>query len=167
MNNPLVVPVDDLADWNWGLAEGATITFDYVSQGGGSDDSEVRVDAVGVRVRYYQPWYSFENSMAINSLLGGNSPVIDVGPYEGSIEDMEISSCGLSPLGSAPGVWLFDVAVPRLQQLGRIHTFGTGNHTIWALPDDVDGGYIQVQSGELLEHPESLQHIRILSLIHI
>ncbi len=161
MNNPLVVPVDDLAEWNWGLAEGTSITFDYVSQGGGSDDSEVRVDAVGVRVRYYQPWYSFENSMAINSLMGEDSPVIDISPYEGSIEDMGVSSCGLSPLADTSGVWLFDVEAPPLQQLGRIHTFGTGNHTIWALPDDLDGEYVQVQSGELLEHTESLQHIRI------
>ena len=161
MNNPLVVPVDDFAEWNWGLAEGTSITFDYVSQGGGSDDSEVRVDAVGVRVRYYQPWYSFENSMAINSLMGEDSPVIDISPYEGSIEDMEVSSCGLSPLADTSGVWLFDVEAPPLQQLGRIHTFGTGNHTIWALPDDLDGEYVQVQSGELLEHTESLQHIRI------
>lgn len=161
MNNPLVVPVDDFAEWNWGLAEGTSITFDYVSQGGGSDDSEVRVDAVGVRVRYYQPWYSFENSMAINSLMGEDSPVIDISPYEGSIEDMGISSCGLSPLADTSGVWLFDVEAPPLQQLGRIHTFGTGNHTIWALPDDLDGEYVQVQSGELLEHSESLQHIRI------
>jgi len=161
MNNPLVVPVDDFAEWNWGLAEGTSITFDYVSQGGGSDDSEVRVDAVGVRVRYYQPWYSFENSMAINSLMGEDSPVIDIGPYEGSIEDMGVSSCGLSPLADTSGVWLFDVEAPPLQQLGRIHTFGTGNHTIWALPDDLDGEYVQVQSGELLEHSESLQHIRI------
>ena len=161
MNNPLVVPVDDLAEWNWGLAEGTSITFDYVSQGGGSDDSEVRVDAVGVRVRYYQPWYSFENSMAINSLMGEDSPVIDISPYEGSIEDMGVSSCGLSPLADTSGVWLFDVEAPPLQQLGRIHTFGTGSHTIWALPDDLDGEYVQVQSGELLEHTESLQHIRI------
>jgi hypothetical protein len=161
MNNPLVVPVDDFAEWNWGLAEGTSITFDYVSQGGGSDDSEVRVDAVGVRVRYYQPWYSFENSMAINSLMGEDSPVIDISPYEGSIEDMGVSSCGLSPLADTSGVWLFDVEAPPLQQLGRIHTFGTGNHTIWALPDDLDGEYVQVQSGELLEHSESLQHIRI------
>lgn len=161
MNNPLVVPVDDLADWNWNLAEGATITFDYVSQGGGSDDSEIRVDAVGVRVRYYQPWYSFENSMAINSLPGGSSPVIDIGPYEGSIEGMAISSCGLTPLGDSTGEWLFDVEVPPLQQLGRIHTFGTGNHTIWVLNDGVDEEYTQVQSGDLLEHPESLQHVRI------
>ncbi|MDP6871583.1 MAG: CARDB domain-containing protein [Candidatus Thalassarchaeaceae archaeon] len=161
MNNPLVIPVDDLADWSWGLAEGAAITFDYVSQGGGSDDSEVRVDAVGVKVRYYQPWYSFENSMAINSLLGGNSPVIDISPYEGSIEDMEISSCGLIPLGGESGTWLFDIEVPPLQQLGRIHTFGTGNHTIWALPGESDGEYVQVQSGEILDQPESLQHIRI------
>ena len=161
MNNPLVVPVDDLAEWNWGLAEGTSITFDYVSQGGGSDDSEVRVDAVGVRVRYYQPWYSFENSMAINSLMGEDSPVIDISPYEGSIEDMEVSSCGLSPLADTSGVWLFNVEAPPLQRLGRIHTFGTGNHTIWALPDDLDGEYVQVQSGELLEHSESLHHIRI------
>lgn len=161
MNNPLVVPVDEMADWDWNYAEGASVTFDYVSQGGGSDDSEVRVDAVGVRVRYYQPWYSFENSIAISPLLGQNSPIVDIGPYDGSTNGLDIESCGLVPSSSASGEWEFDVEVPPLQQLGRIHTYGSGNHTIWVLPDEVDGDYYQIQSGDLLEHPESLQRIRV------
>ncbi len=161
MSNPLVVPVDEMADWDWNYAEGASVTFDYVSQGGGSDDSEVRVDAVGVRVRYYQPWYSFENSIAISPLLGQNSPIIDISPYDGSTNGLDIVSCGLMPSGSASGEWEFDVEVPPLQQFGRIHTYGSGNHTIWVLPDEVGGSYYQIQSGDLLEHPESLQRIRI------
>ena len=161
MSNPLVVPVDEMADWDWNYAEGASVTFDYVSQGGGSDDSEVRVDAVGVRVRYYQPWYSFENSIAISPLLGQNSPIVDISPYDGSTNGLDIVSCGLMPSGSASGEWEFDVEVPPLQQFGRIHTYGSGNHTIWVLPDEVGGSYYQIQSGDLLEHPESLQRIRI------
>ena len=122
MNNPLVVPVDDLADWNWNYIEGASVTFDYVSQGGGSDDSEVRVDAVGIRVKYYQPWYSFENSIAISTLFGDGSPIVDISPYEGITNNLDIGSCGLSPSGSESGEWEFDIEVPPLQQLGRIHT---------------------------------------------
>jgi len=161
MNNPLVVPVDDLADWNWNYIEGASVTFDYVSQGGGSDDSEVRVDAVGIRVKYYQPWYSFENSIAISTLFGDGSPIVDISPYEGITNNLDIESCGLSPSGSESGEWEFDIEVPPLQQLGRIHTYGSGNHTIWALADGNVGGYYQIQSGDLLQYPESLQHIRI------
>ncbi len=161
MNNPLVVPVDDMADWNWNYVEGASVTFDYVSQGGGSDDSEVRVDAVGFRVRYYQPWYSFENSIAISPLLGQNLPIVDIGPYDGTTEGLDIETCGLVPSSSSPGEWEFDVDAPPLQRLGRIHTYGSGNHTIWALPYGAGEGYYQIESGDLLEHPESMHRIRV------
>ena len=161
MNNPLIVPVDNLADWNWNYIEGASVTFDYVSQGGGSDDSEVRVDAVGIRVKYYQPWYSFENSIAISALLGDNSPIIDVSPYEGTTENLNIESCGLTPSDGTLGEWEFDIVVPPLQQLGRIHTYGSGNHTIWALAGDAGGEYYQIQSGDLLQNSESMHHIKI------
>ena len=45
--------------------------------------------------------------------------------------------------------------------MGRLHVYGAGNHTIWALPDDFDGDYSEKQSGELLDNPNSTQQIRI------
>ena len=48
--------IDDLQEWNWDDLEDASVTVDYVSDGA-PDDSEIRVDAVGIRVKYHQPWY--------------------------------------------------------------------------------------------------------------
>ena len=62
MSNPLFVPLDDHLDWNWEKLEDTQFTVDYVSDNEGADDSEVRVDAVGLRVKYHQAWYSFENA---------------------------------------------------------------------------------------------------------
>ena len=135
MNNPLVIPLDDQAQWTWQLAEGAYITIDYVSQGGGSDDSEVRVDAVGIKARYLQPWYSFENVKATHELNGHGMPVLDFGPYDGDINGLVAESCGLTNDGGSPGIWEFTVTAPYGQELGRIHIFGDGNFTIEAMPE--------------------------------
>ena len=160
MTNPVILSLDGLVLADWSSLEDTQFTIDYVSTGT-SDDSEVRVDAVGLRVKYHQPWYSFETVKAINTINDVNSPVIDISPYDGTISGLSQESCGLAPEGPVTGEWSFDVEVPPLQQLGRIHVFGTGNHTIWALPDDVEGDYIEMQSGELLDISDSLQHIRI------
>ena len=117
MNNPLVIPLDDQAQWTWQLAEGAYITIDYVSQGGGSDDSEVRVDAVGIKARYLQPWYSFENVKATHELNGHGMPVLDFGPYDGDINGLVAESCGLTNDGGSPGIWEFTVTAPYGQEL--------------------------------------------------
>ena len=160
MANPVVLSLDGLALADWSSLEGTQFTIDYVSTGT-TDDSEVRVDAVGLRVKYHQPWYSFETVKATNTVNGVNSPVIDISPYDGAISGLSQESCGLSPEGPVTGEWTFDVEVPPLQELGRIHVFGSGNHTIWALPDDLDGDYIEMQSGELLDTSHSLQQIKI------
>ena len=160
MTNPMVLSLDGLALSDWSSLEDTQFTIDYVSTGT-TDDSEVRVDAAGLRVKYHQPWYSFETVKATNTINDVDSPVIDISPYDGTISGLSQESCGLAPEGPLTGEWSFDVEVPPLQQLGRIHVFGTGNHTIWALPDDVDGDYIEMQSGELLDISDSLQHIRI------
>ena len=160
MTNPVILSLDGLVLADWSSLEDTQFTIDYVSTGT-SDDSEVRVDAVGLRVKYHQPWYSFETVKATNTINDVDSPVIDISPYDGTISGLSQESCGLAPEGPLTGEWSFDVEVPPLQQLGRIHVFGTGNHTIWALPDDVDGDYIEMQSGELLGISDSLQHIRI------
>ena len=160
MTNPMILSLDGLALADWSSLENTQFTIDYVSTGT-TDDSEVRVDAAGLRVKYHQPWYSFETVKATNTINDVDSPVIDISPYDGTISGLSQESCGLAPEGPLTGEWSFDVEVPPLQQLGRIHVFGTGNHTIWALPDDVDGDYIEMQSGELLDISDSLQHIRI------
>ena len=161
MNNPLIVSLDQYAQWDWELIEGAYVTIDYVSQGGGSDDSEVRVDAVGIKAKYLQPWYSFENVKATHQLNGNGMPVIDINPYEGEITGLEIESCGLTPSGIESGEWIFNVENPPMQELGRIQVYGTGNHTIWTLPDNSNGDYVQKLSGDLLDFGDSAQNIRI------
>ena len=160
MVNPVVLSLDGLALTDWASLEGTQFTIDYVSTGT-SDDSEVRVDAVGLRVKYHQPWYSFETVKAINTVTDVDSPVLDFDPFDGTTAGLSQESCGLVPDGPTAGEWSFDVEIPPLQQLGRIHVFGIGNHTIWVLPDDVDGDYMQIESGYLLERPESLQHVRV------
>jgi hypothetical protein len=160
MSNPLVIEMDDLADWDWNKIVNSRYTVDYVSQGT-NDDSEVRLDALGIRVKYHMPWYSFENIKANHEADIRNAPVIDFSPYDGHIEGLMINSCGLTPDGSDESYWTFDADVPYGQELGRIHVYGTGNYTIGAIPDNVEGEYSPKLSGDLLDNPTEKQHIRI------
>ena len=155
MYNPLVLPLEDLVQIDWGALEDTQFTVDYVSQGT-SDDSEVQVDAVGLRVKYHQPWYSFETTKARHTLNGVDSPVVDFGPYDGEISGLSQVSCGLTPNGPGTGIWTFDVDVPPLQQLGWLHVSVTGNHTSWALPDELAGDYSAKETGGPPDHPHSL-----------
>ncbi len=163
MNNPLVIPLDDQAQWTWQLAEGAYITIDYVSQGGGSDDSEVRVDAVGIKARYLQPWYSFENVKATHELNGHGMPVLDFGPYDGDINGLVAESCGLTNDGGSPGTWEFTVTAPYGQELGRIHIFGDGNFTIEAMPEGQTSmeNWETYGNGDLLDQRDVTNSIRL------
>ena len=163
MNNPLVIPLDDQVQWTWQLAEGAYITIDYVSQGGGSDDSEVRVDAVGIKARYLQPWYSFENVKATHELNGHGMPVLDFGPYDGDINGLVAESCGLTNDGGSPGIWEFTVTAPYGQELGRIHIFGDGNFTIEAMPEGQTSmeNWETYGNGDLLDQRDVTNSIRL------
>ncbi len=161
MTNPLVVPLDDYVDWDWSKLEDTQFTVDYVSDNEGLDDSEVRVDAVGLRVKYHQAWYSFENSKAEHELVVDNLPVIDLNIYEGEISGLQRTDCGLSPSGNESGEWIFTAEAPPSQQFGRIHTFGFGNHTIWSSATGAEGDYVQFESGAIMGSPESSRHIRI------
>ena len=163
MNNPLVISLDDKAQWTWQLAEGAYITIDYVSQGGGSDDSEVRVDAVGIKARYLQPWYSFENVKATHELNGHGMPVLDFGPYDGDINGLVAESCGLTNDGGSPGIWEFTVTAPYGQELGRIHIFGDGNFTIEAMPEGQTSmeNWETYGNGDLLDQRDVTNSIRL------
>jgi len=162
MTTPLVENIDDLQEWTWGDLEDASVTIDYVSDGA-PDDSEVQVDAVGIRVKYHQPWYSFETVKAIHEIAGQTMPVLDFGPYDGQVSGLVTESCGLTPEESTQGFWTFDVEVPYDQELGRIHVFGEGNYTIEAMPQGQTSmeDYETYSNGELLEHRNVTNSIRI------
>ena len=160
MNNPLVIEMDNLLDWDWNKIVNSQFTIDYVSQGT-NDDSEVRLDALGIRVKYHMPWYSFENIKANHEINIDKPPAIDISPYEGDIQGLKIESCGLTPDGSDESYWTFDVEAPYGQELGRIHIYASGNYTIGVIPDNIEGEYSPKQSGDLLDNPTEKQHIRI------
>ena len=160
MTNPLVVSLDEYVEWDWDKVEDTQFTIDYVSVGS-DDDSEVRVDAVGLRVKYHQPWFSFENAKALHTASVIEAPVLDYGPFDGQIVGLSQETCGLTPDGTEGAYWTFEVEVPPQQRLGRIHTFGYGNHTISVLSDEAGGDYVVKQHGELLDNPDSSQLIRI------
>ncbi|MEC9120929.1 MAG: hypothetical protein VYC33_06375, partial [Candidatus Thermoplasmatota archaeon] len=162
MTTPLVENIDDLQEWNWDDLEDASVTVDYVSDGA-PDDSEIRVDAVGIRVKYHQPWYSFETVKAIHEIAGQSMPVLDFGPYDGEISGLLTESCGLTPEEGVDGFWSFDVEVPYDQELGRIHVFGEGNYTIEAMPQGPTSmeDYETYSNGDLLQYGEHTNSVRI------
>ena len=161
MSNPLIVDLDDEIDWDWSKLEQTQFNVDYVSDNQGADDSEVRVDAVGLRVKFHQPWFSFENVRAEHSTVLNGVPVIDISTYEGESTGLSHSTCGLIPEGSDNGSWEFYVSPPPGQQLGRIHVSGTGNFTIMASSGVIGEEYVPIHSGEQIEHPDHGQNFRI------
>ncbi|MEO2115766.1 MAG: hypothetical protein ABGX21_05585, partial [Candidatus Poseidoniia archaeon] len=107
MSNPLVLDLDDHVEWDWSKLEQTQFNVDYVSDNQGADDSEVRVDAVGLKVKFHQPWFSFENAIAVHSTILEDVPVIDFDTYEGNITGLTHSTCGLVAEGSESGTWEF------------------------------------------------------------
>ena len=162
MTTPLVVNIDNLQAWTWSDLADSSVTVDYVSDGA-PDDSEVRVDAVGIRVKYHQPWYSFETVKAIHEIASQNMPVLDFGPYDGQVSGLVAESCGLTPEEGTQGLWTFDVDVPYDQELGRIHVFGEGNFTIEAMPQGQTSieNYQAYQNGQLLADRGTTNSVRI------
>ena len=160
MNNPMIIELDHLHDWSWNEIVNSEITIDYVSIGS-NDDSEVRVDSVGFLVKYHMPWYSFENIKANHGSNIENLPVIDFSPYDGEIEGLNIESCGLTPDGTNESYWNVEVEAPYGQELGRIHVYGTGNHSIGVIPAGVEGDFSPKQSGDLIDNPTEKQFVRI------
>ena len=162
MTTPFVENIVDLQDWNWSDLEDSSVTVDYVSDGA-PDDSEIRVDAVGIRVKYHQPWYSFETVKAIHEISEQNMPVLDFGPYDGQVSGLVTESCGLTPEEGTQGFWTFDVEVPYDQELGRIHVFGEGNYTIEAMSQGQTSmeDYETYSNGDLLQHRFETNSVRI------
>nr|AIF19845.1 hypothetical protein [uncultured marine group II/III euryarchaeote KM3_87_G11] len=129
--NPLVISLDSYASWTWNDLNDLTVTIDYVSVGG-VDDSEVRVDAVGLQVRERSPWSGFENSKAVHSSVMEMAPFFDFDIAAGSLTGLHITSCGLEidSVGN-PGGWLSEsVQLPHDQTWGRYHQYGNASASV-------------------------------------
>ena len=162
MINPLVVNLDSHLDWDWSKLEQTQFNVDYVSDNQGADDSEVRIDAVGLRVKYHQPWFSFENARAEHSSILEEVPVIDISTYDGEISGLEHSTCGLVPSGEGSGIWEFRVSAPSDQKIGRVHVSGVGNYSILFSHESTDGEYVEIDSGDLVWGKAEIVDFRIL-----
>ena len=120
---PLTYDLGNSSNLNWSLLEGSSVKIDYVSDGA-PDDSEVRVDAVGIQVSYYQPWYGFENVKAQTTISREQFPILDFDTSMGETSGLSLSNCGLSPSTNLTGEWtIYGIETPYQQALGRIHLF--------------------------------------------
>ena len=120
---PLMYSLGNSSNLNWSLLEGSSVKIDYVSDGA-PDDSEVRVDAVGIQVSYYQPWYGFENVKAQTTISREQFPILDFDASMGETSGLSLSNCGLNPSTNLTGEWtIYGIETPYQQALGRIHLF--------------------------------------------
>ena len=161
MINPLNIPLDDVIEWDWEKISQTLITIDYVADGG-LDDTEVRVDAVGIKVKYHQPWFSFENIKAEHMGTINNSPVIDFDPYDGTTSRLIFDSCGLKQENTAnTGFWEIEVIKPAEQSFGRIHLMGVGNFSVSIFSEINEGEYIQINDGDLIDSNSDMIRIKV------
>lgn len=129
--NPLSISLDSLNNWTWSDLNDLTVTIDYVSVGA-TDDSEVQVDAVGLRVKERSPWSGFENSKALHSAPLEMAPFFDFDIAAGSLNGLLITSCGLEvDVSGNPGGWVSEaVELPHDQTWGRFHQYGNASASV-------------------------------------
>jgi len=149
-STPLAYTLGNSSNLNWSIIESSSVKVDYVSDGA-PDDSEVRVDAVGITVTYFQPWYGFENVKAESRLSDLDYPALDFDGTKGETSGLVLSSCGLEPSSSSSGQWdIFGIRPPFEQSLGRVHIYG-GEGLDASLYLRVDGGsWVTWSDGPLL-----------------
>jgi len=124
----------DISDLNltWTDLPDLWVTADYVSVGG-TDDSRLELDAVGLHVTYQAMWFGIESATA-ESYVNGEWPVVELDLTTGEHEEIIQSSCGLElSVGSISGTWDSDaLSLPPSQNWGRIHSTGSWTGDIYA-----------------------------------
>jgi len=137
--NSLQLSLDDNAAWDWSALSALQVTVDYVSVGE-FDDTEVDVDAIGLKVRHTESWFSFETAKAEHSVIVEDSPIINLDLNQGShSSEITIAPCGLDVgSSSTPGTWTSSpISLPYNQSWGRFHQTIDGNVT-WKVETSED-----------------------------
>jgi hypothetical protein len=124
-------------NYTWQDLGNANVKVDYASEGG-TDDSEVRLDAVGFNVVYRSPWFGIETAVA-EQTFNGDWPVLELNTSDGTHSAISMTPCGLENSSDSPGVWTSAVlSRPHGQSWGRLHVTADGN-TSWKVTTSDDG----------------------------
>lgn len=146
--------ITDKYEWTWSDLQNLVLTLDYISLGG-TDDTQLDVDAVGLSVIVEYPWYGTEWASVESTSQGFEMPVHSVNFEEGYFDNIQLSSCGLSPVTQGvEGVWTSEIlfAEPG-QSFGRIHFDGESSYQI-LIAESIDGNdftnYVEIADDELI-----------------
>ena len=118
MNNGWSMEIFADDNWTWDELSNIEVNLDYVSNGG-TDDSQLQVDAVGLKITMRTPWYGAERVTASSINQFTDWPIIDFDIASGELSSVSTAPCGLSSDG---GTWTTEtIAKPAGQTWGRIH----------------------------------------------
>ena len=118
MNNGWTTEITSEDNWTWTELSNIEINLDYVSNGG-TDDSQLQVDAVGLKITMRTPWYGAERVVATSSFEFENWPIINLDISTGTFDSVSIAPCGLDSDG---GTWTTDsIEKPAQQSWGRVN----------------------------------------------
>ena len=81
----------DGGNYSWENLSSLAVTLDYVSAGT-TDDSQLNVDAVGLRIEYRSPWYGGEVGHASSIFSGFEMPISSLDLTSGTFENIAYSS---------------------------------------------------------------------------
>ena len=138
MTNGWSIDITGEDGWTWEELSNLEIDLDYVSNGG-TDDSQLRVDAVGLRVTMQTQWYGAERVTALSQNEIEEWPIIEFNFSSGTLSSVSTAPCGLQ---ANNGTWTSDViALPAAQSWGRIHTDHSDSNGSIGLEYLGDDGY--------------------------
>ena len=114
--------ISGLTDWTWALLQNIIVTANYESVGG-TDDSQLNLDAIGVEVTMQTPWYGGEVAAASTVFNAHDTPLINLDLTAGDSQNMGYAACGLqSSTEGTTGVWTSEaISTPPNQRIGRVH----------------------------------------------
>ena len=151
--------VSQLSSWTWDDFTDIIFTLDYVSIGG-TDDTQLDVDAVGIAVIVKYPWYGTEWASVESTSMNFMMPMIDVSLEDGDFTNLQVSECGIKPVNDGvSGTWISPIiAAEPGQTIGRIHYTHSGDENSDLLVEvsySNDGQsfseYYSVQSNNLVD----------------
>ena len=135
--------ISGLDTWTWASLQNLIVTANYESVGG-TDDSQLNLDAVGVEVTMQTPWYGGEVAAASTVFDAHQTPVMALDLTAGASENMGYSACGLqTSVEGTTGQWVSPVIeTPPEQRIGRVH-YALENESL----DDVQLEYASSSDG--------------------
>ena len=148
MDNGWSMELTGYENLSWNDISNLDINLDYVSNGA-TDDSQLQVDAVGLRIEMKTPWYGAERVTATSVNEFTNWPLIELNQSRGEFTGLSIAPCGLDAID---GYWTSEmIELPANQNWGRIHVqhqdTENGNVTIEFL--DSDGSWVSIQENTI------------------